>query len=88
MNDTRADAERRLRELFMARSGSDRVLMAFEMFDFARALVIADIKAVDPAISDAELRVRIFERFYGDDFDADSRARIAAAIRSNPTSPS
>jgi hypothetical protein len=55
--------------------------MACEMFSMARAVMVADIRRRDPAISDAELRVRIFERMYGDDLDAATRARIAASLR-------
>jgi hypothetical protein len=81
MNDTSPDVEARLRDLFMQRSGSDRVRMVSEMFDLARALVVAGIKAEWPDVTPQELRVKIFERMYGDDFDADARARIIARLR-------
>jgi len=83
VNDTSPDVEARLRELFMQRSESDRVRMVSEMFDFARAIVVASIKAEWPDITPAELRVRIFERTYGSDVDADSRARIIARLRAS-----
>ena len=41
MNDTPPDVDARLTALFMQRSGSDRVRMTCEMFDLARALMIA-----------------------------------------------
>ena len=81
MNDTPPDVDARLTALFMQRSSSDRVRMTCEMFDLARALMIANIKAEDPDITDVELRVRIFERTYGEDFDAADRARIIARLR-------
>jgi len=81
MNDTSPDVEARLRDLFMQRSGNDRVRMVSEMFDLARALVVAGIKAEWPDVTPQELRVKIFERMYGDDFDADARARIIARLR-------
>ena len=81
MNDTPPDVEARLRDLFMQRSGSDRVRMVSEMFDLARALVVAGIKAESPDVTPQELRIKIFERMYGDDFDADARARIIARLR-------
>ena len=84
MTDTPPEVEVRLRELFMQRSGSDRVRMACEMFDLARALMVAGIRAEEPGISDVELRVRVFERTYGSDFDADARARIIARLRRTP----
>jgi hypothetical protein len=81
MNDTSPDVEARLRDLFMQRSGNDRVRMVSEMFDLARALVVARIKAESPDVTPQELRIKIFERMYGDDFDADARARIIARLR-------
>ena len=81
MNDTSAAIEARIADLLAARSASDRVRMACEMFGTARALIVADLRTSDPALSDAELRVRIFERMYGDDFDPATRARIAARLR-------
>jgi hypothetical protein len=55
--------------------------MACEMFTMARAVMVADIRRRDPAISDAELRVRIFERMYGDDLDEMTRARLVGGLR-------
>jgi hypothetical protein len=55
--------------------------MACEMFTTARAVMVADIRRRDPAISETELRVRIFERRYGDDLDEPTRARIIAGLR-------
>ena len=56
-------------------------MMAFEMFDLARTLMTADIRAHYPGIKDSELRVKIFERTYGSDFDEADRDRIVQRIR-------
>jgi len=85
MTDTSPEVEARLTALFAQRSGSDKVLMVCEMFDFARALVVARIKADCPGISDTELRVKIFERMYGDEVDPETRARVIARLRREPT---
>lgn len=63
------------------RSGSDRVRMTCEMFDLARTLTVAGIRTNEPAISDHDLRARLFERLYGDDFSEEERARIVATLR-------
>lgn len=65
----------------MRRSEGERAMMAFEMFDLARALMTADIQARHPGISETELRVQIFERTYGSDFDEAERGRIVQRIR-------
>jgi hypothetical protein len=81
VNDTPPDVDKAFTALMMQRSPSDRATMAFEMFDMARALMTADIRACHPGISDAELRVQIFERTYGSDFNEVDRARIIRRIR-------
>lgn len=81
MTDTPADVGAEFRALVMARPEGDRAMMAFEMFDLARALMTSDIRAHHPGITDSELRVRIFERTYGNDFNEADRARIAGEIR-------
>lgn len=81
MIDTPPDVAATFSALLRDRSEGERVMMAFEMFDLARALMTADIRAHHPGISDSELRVQIIERTYGSDFDAGERARIAQRIR-------
>ena len=81
MNDTPPDVAATFTALVMRRSEGERAMMAFEMFDLARALMTADIRSRHPLISAAELRVRIFERTYGSEFDESDRARIAQRIR-------
>lgn len=81
MNDTPSHVERRMTELFMSRPAGERIRTACEMFDFARQVLIAGIQAEHPGITLEELRVRIFERTYGTDFDAADRKRITARLR-------
>jgi hypothetical protein len=81
MNDTPPDVGAAFTALLMQRSEGDRAMMTFEMFDMARALMTADIRARHRGITETELRVQIFERTYGNDFDEADRARIARSIR-------
>ena len=87
MNDTPPDVDQAVMALMMQRSESDRAMMAFEMFDLARALMTADIRTRHPEISDVELRVQIFERTYGADFTPADRARIVRGLRGGSESP-
>ena len=80
MTDTPPDVEARMATLLAARSGSDRVRMISDMFEFARTLIVANIRANHRAITDAELRALIFDRTYGDDFDRIARDRIVARL--------
>ncbi len=85
MNDTPPEVVAEFTALLMTRSEGERAMMAFEMFDMARALMTADIRARHPDISDSELRVQIFERTYGNDFDEAARTDIARRIRAGTT---
>ncbi len=80
MKDTPEGVERLYREMLLGRSAEDRFLMGCRMFDAARALVLASLG--DPGGTDRspELRVKLFLRTYGQDFDPDTRDRIAARL--------
>ena len=75
MNDTPEAVQNLYRMLLMRRSGSERLHMGCAMFDTARAFARANLRV--PSHSDAELRVRLFVRTYGGDFDPDTVQRIA-----------
>jgi hypothetical protein len=76
MNDTPEAVQTFYRMLLMRRSGSDRLHMGCAMFDTARAFAQANLQV--SSHSDAALKVRLFMRTYGADFDPDTVARIAA----------
>lgn len=80
MNDTPPDVQAAFLALVMQRSEGERALMAFEMFDVTRVLMSADLRTQHPDLGETELRVRIFERTYGGDFDEAERRRIVARL--------
>lgn len=63
MNDTPPEIEERVREMMMARSGAERLVMGSSMFDAARRVVLASLPKDLP---EAELKRRLFERIYGE----------------------
>jgi len=80
MKDTLPEVGGEFTELFATRPGSDRVRMTCDVFDDAKALVAAGIRARYPDISAASLRVRMFDQLYFGDFDEASRTRIISAL--------
>ena len=62
MNDTPPEVERLVREMMMARSGEERLLMGSAMFDAARDMMIASLPKNLPPL---EFKRRLFERLYG-----------------------
>jgi len=75
MNDTPEAMQSFYRTLLMRRSSSERLQMGCAMFDTARAFARANLRV--SSHSDDELRVHLFVRTYGGDFDADTVERIS-----------
>jgi hypothetical protein len=82
MKDTAPEMDARYRAMLMQRSGEERLTMGCEMRETARALVEASIREQDPKATPEVVRKGLFLRFYGHEFDAESRAKIFAAIES------
>ena len=69
------------RRLLMERSGAERLKMGCSMFDTARALMRAGFGEDLGTDRSPALRVWLFERTYGRDFDPATAARIIADLR-------
>jgi hypothetical protein len=82
MKDTRPEIEARYRDMLMQRSGEERLKMGCAMRETARALVEASIREQDPQATPEAVRKGLFLRFYGHEFDVESREKILAAIES------
>jgi hypothetical protein len=82
MKDTPPEMDARYRDMLMQRSGEERLKMGCAMCETTRALVEASIREQDPQATSDTVRKGLFLRFYGHEFDAESRAKILAAIES------
>jgi hypothetical protein len=82
MQDTSPEMESRYRAMIMERSGEDRLKIGCSMFDAAKALMRAGILDKNPHASPGEIRRALFMQLYGQECDADSRAKILAVIES------
>ena len=80
MRDTSPEMEARFHAMLMARSSVERLEMSCAMFDDARRIVEASIRATNPAIDEVSLRQAVFLRFYGHEFGPEQRERILARI--------
>jgi hypothetical protein len=87
VTDTPPKVEKLYREMLMRRSGADRLRMGAAMFEAAKRLVRASLGDPDGRDDSVEMRVKIFLRVYGPDFDPATRERVVtwlhafAAIR-------
>lgn len=80
MNDTPPEIERKYLEMLMERSGEERLKMGCSMYSTARALVEASVLEKDPLASPAAVRQALFLRFYGHEFDSETREKILIAL--------
>lgn len=62
MDDTTLEIKNYVRERYAQMSGAQRMLIGNQMFESARALVLASLPR---NLSDEERRRRLCERFYG-----------------------
>ena len=62
MTDTPPEIAELVRQKLMAHSAEERFLMGVQMFDAARAMVLASLPA---GLSPEELKRRLFQRVYG-----------------------
>jgi hypothetical protein len=66
MTDTTPEAEKKVREMMMARTGAERMMMVASMSDTARAIVVASLPK---DLSPDELNRRLIERIYGESLE-------------------
>ena len=81
MNDTNYLVESRFLEMMMKKSGQERLMMGFSMFDMARSQVVASIKRDNPNADIEDIRKGIFLRFYGQDFSPEDSEKICIRLK-------
>ena len=64
MNDTSPEIEALLKARYAAMTGSERALMALQMFETAQQIVLSSF---DPSLSESERRRELCRRFYGNE---------------------
>lgn len=74
MNDTSPEIEAFLRARYAAMSGSERALMALQMFETAQLVVLSSL---DPGLSADQRQRELCRRLYGDDL---ARAAFPKAV--------
>lgn len=81
MMDTPPDVAREVARRYQQLTPAERLLIASAMFDSARALVSSGLRAASPGMTDIELRIALFDRFYGRDVSPEDRRAIVERIR-------
>lgn len=82
MKDTSPEIQQQFIKMINKKSGQERLLMGFSMFDMARGMVISSIKTKN---KDADLKTilsEIFLRFYGSDFPNNKKEILKEILKS------
>ena len=64
MNDTSPEIEAFLKVRYSAMTGSERALMALQMFETAQQIVLSSL---EPGLSENQRQRELCRRFYGDE---------------------
>ena len=65
MKDTPPKIQKKLNELIMVRSESERILMCVDLFDTARDLIVS---VMPKDLSPSDFKRQLYERTYGEPF--------------------
>lgn len=76
MNDTHYKITEKIRAMMGKKTSEERLIMGCSMFDMSKRLVMSSIFHQTPNPPSSLLRREIFLRFYGNDFDSDTKDKI------------
>jgi hypothetical protein len=68
-------------EIFLKNSLSRRFELGFQMIEGVKKIVENSIRLKNPQISEIDLKVEVFERFYKNDFSEEKKKDIIRAMR-------
>lgn len=80
MKDTNPEIEEMYFNMMMVKSGEERLKMGFEMYEMSRKIVIASILKDNPEISERDMKISLFNRFYENDLPPDIRKKFIEKI--------
>lgn len=80
--DTAPEVARELRRRLLARSGSERAVMAARMFHTAKALAESHARATR-IIDAVEIRMAVLRHLYGDELSAETYEGVRARLRAH-----
>jgi hypothetical protein len=64
MNDTTSDIAKLQLEIIYKMTVEERFKIGVEIINFGRELVISSIKKMNPGISEIDLKIAVFKRYY------------------------
>jgi hypothetical protein len=83
MKDTNPEMRKIQSAITFAMTPQERFMQGIEMIDYVRMVVENSIKAQNPTISETELKVQVFRRYYQKDFSPEKLEEIIAWLRTD-----
>ncbi len=80
MIDTSPEILQKQKEIFASKSRAEGFMIGIDAISFGRKLVESSIRHRHPAISETELKVRVFKRFYSNVIEPLELERISQAM--------
>ena len=81
MNDTHPRIEKIYSDMMKSKSGAERLKMGCSMFSTSKKLLEAGIRHRNSDISEIDLKIEVFLKLHGNDFDAEQKKKIIAHLR-------
>jgi len=82
MNDTTPKMEEKMHEMIRAKTPEERAKMGASMIETSKYLITQSLLRENPHLSDIELLIGIFLKFYGDDFSSEKKEKIIQHLQS------
>lgn len=80
MTDTPDFIYKKQFDIIFSKTPQERFLMGFEMIESVKRMVENSIRKESPSISDIDLRVAVFKRYYQNDFSPIQLEKIATGF--------
>jgi len=81
MNDTPEHVRKIQYDIIMSKTPEERFMMGIGMMDDVRRMVEGSIREQNPGISEIDLKVAVFKRYYSKDFSAGELNNIIESMK-------
>lgn len=80
MLDTTDEIIQKQREIIFSKTASERFIIGVELINFGRIVVESSIKNEMPGISEIDLKIAVFKRYYENYFSKDDLDKIIESM--------
>ena len=81
MPDTTDDIITKQREILFSKSSGERFMIGDEAIAFGYMIVENSIRQNNPGISELNLKIAVFRRYYGNQFSSEETEKIIQSVR-------